>query len=121
MARVSGTGGLTHPERVTRATKPLTLLSSRLLEPDEAWTPLAAGRWRWADHITLGECRAVVKVLDVLTAVPVAHRSKAACPEDNRPTAGAFVKGRSSAPAVNFAARRKAARTLASDIRLGLP
>ena len=41
--------------------------------------------------------------------------------EDKAPTAGSMTKGKSPAPALNYIARRKSARTLMSDIRMYLP
>ena len=121
MARLEGGGGLKFPEKPCRRTKPHTLLPRAIFEPEDEWLPISAGRWAYADHITLGECRAVLKTLDPILAVSKAHRQKIICLEDNQPTKGAFTKGRSSAPAVNYLARRKAARTLTGDVRLLLP
>ena len=84
------------------------------------WTVLERGRWRFPDHVTLGEGRAVVRSAE-LAVLAGEHRCKLLQLEDNAPTSGSMTKGRSPAPALNYIARRKAARTLMSDIRMYLP
>jgi hypothetical protein len=88
VARLEGGGGLKFPEKPCRRTKPHTLLPRAIFEPEDEWLPTSAGRWAYADHITLGECRAVLKTLDPILAVSKAHRQKIICLEDNQPTNG---------------------------------
>ena len=85
------------------------------------WHEILKGRWNVADHITLGEGRAVVKLLDIISQCINFHRLKVVSLEDNRPVSGSMAKGRSAAGALNFLCRRKAARTLAASLRILLP
>ena len=112
--------GLKHPDRTVSPNTPFTLLPDALFEEEE-WKEVARGRWDYADHITLGEGRTVILLLDIITRSPAFHRLKLLSLEDNQPVAGLMSKGRSPAPALNFLCRRRAARTLAANIRLLLP
>ena len=76
--------------------------------------------WLFEDHITLGESRAIVRTVELAVLAGTFSR-KLLVLEDNRPTAGAMTKGRSPAPALNYLARRRAARTVMADLRLVLP
>ena len=76
------------------------------------------GRWMVADHITLGEGRAVNKMLDIVTVSRLFHRLRTISLQDNQPIAGAYMKGRSAASALNRLCRKKAARLLACGSRL---
>ena len=75
----------------------------------------------YADHITLGECRTAVRLLDILMLWREADRSKVIMLEDNRPVSASVAKGRSPAPALNYLLRRRAAMELAAGIRAYLP
>ena len=99
---------------------PFTTLPPEVFEKD-AWTPISWGRWRWEDHVTLGESRVIVRLAQLLLSTPGCHRSKSLCLEDNQPTAGAMNKGRSTAPALNFLCRRRAGSCLAGGISILLP
>ena len=99
---------------------PHTTLPARLFRAETIWTELQRGTWGYADHITLGESRAVIKGLETALKREVAE-AKLASLEDNRPTAGAMTKGRSPAPVLLYLTRRKSARTIATDTRLSLP
>ena len=79
------------------------------------------GRWRYADHITLGECRTVVRLLRGIAQCPSAHRTKALSLQDNGATAGASAKGRSPAPALNFLLQQKTASAVAAEVFTSLP
>ena len=85
-----------------------------------SWVLLEQGRWLYEDHVTLGEGRAVVRVAELAVLAGQVGR-KLLQLEDNAPTAGSMTKGRSPAPALNYIARRKAARMLMSDNRMYLP
>ena len=113
--------GARRPDKPLVPTKPFTLLPNKLFANDEEWETLDRGRWRWPDHVTLGEGRVVIKLLDYIAKIPQWHRSKVICLEDNAPTSGAFGKGRSTSVPVNYLCRRKAARSLAAEVRLHLP
>ncbi|CAK0898424.1 unnamed protein product, partial [Prorocentrum cordatum] len=95
VARLDGElTGLRRPEQVIRRTKPFSLLPDRVFKPDEDWTIVGAGRWRTADHITLGEGRCVVKISRLAAATPALHRTVLPILEDNQPVSGAACKGR---------------------------
>ena len=98
---------------------PFTRLPPSVFELD--WTPLAAGRWAYEDHITLGEARAVVRLLRSLASTSRFHLKKVISLEDNAATAGSLAKGRSPSPALNYLCRQRAATTLASRLTLVLP
>ena len=85
------------------------------------WSDVAAGRWRYADHITLGETRSIVFLAFLLSACAGAYRKKYLALEDNTSCAGAVTKGRSPSPLLNFLLRRKSASLLAAEIQLLLP
>ena len=123
VARLAGDfSGLRHPEREIKRTKPFTMLPSALWDPEVTkWMPVEHGRWCFEDHITLGESRAVVRWLDIIVKEEANHRSKVISLQDNAATAGALMKGRSPAGPLNYLQRKKAARTLAADLRAILP
>ena len=112
--------GLRDPAKEIRRTVPFTRL------PDEIfgaapWKPVARGRWRRADHITLGEGRVVVKLARMLALSARAHRSVVFTLQDNMPIAGAMSKGRSPAFPLNLLCRQKAASCLASRVKMLIP
>ena len=82
---------------------------------------LDAGRWKYEDHIILGEGRAVVRLCQGLSLLGGAHDFVICNMEDNEPLASASAKGRSSAPRLNYLLRRISALTVASGIKLHLP
>jgi hypothetical protein len=96
---------------------PREILESRTLQ----WKVLDHRRWRMADHITLGEGRATVRLLQLLARFPETHRCVVACLEDNEPWAAAVCKGRSPKSTMNRLLRIKAGLGLATDIKLSLP
>ena len=121
VSRLSGDlSGLRRPERAITPTVPFTLLPADLFVLAE-WLEVDRGRWLFEDHVTLGESRAVIRLLDILTRSHLFYRMRLQSLQDNQPTAGAFAKGRSPSPALNYLLRRRAARTLASSLRLMLP
>ena len=89
--------------------------------PSTGWEPVHHGRWKYPDHITLGEGRTVVKVARALAAVASCHRRRVAALEDNMAVSGATAKGRSPSPALNYLCRQKAANTVSAQIQLLLP
>jgi hypothetical protein len=111
---------LKFPERRLLATRPYAIIDDDITDERE-WTGIAHGRWAFSDHITLGEGRSVLKLLDALLMWPQAHRSKVISLQDNMGIAGSFHKGRSPAPALNYLLRRRTARTIAGAWRLILP
>ena len=90
--------GLRDPPAPVLPTKPFTLLPEELFTPEAEWKAVDRNRWRYADHITLWESRAVVRLLDIVTSSAAFHRTMLMILEDNRPTACAMTKGRSPAP-----------------------
>ena len=122
VARLNGDlSGLRNPEKEIRATIPFTRLPKELFEKEEEWIDIAAGRWAYPDHITLGEARAVVRLLELLAREPASHRHKVLSLQDNRPTSGSMTKGRSPSFPLNYLLRKRAALCLASRIKLILP
>ena len=110
------------PDAVIGRTVPFSRLPRDLPDPaDPAWLDVGAGRWRFADHITLGEARTVVKLLRLLCAAPGAHRSKTLSLQDNLATVGSFTKVRSPAPSIAFLLRQRTAVTLAGELHAILP
>ena len=82
---------------------------------------LDAGIWRFADHITVGEGRAVVRLVRLLASVKEAHGHRVGSLQDNSLVSGASSKGRSPSPALNYLARVKVASSLAADLQTLLP
>ncbi|CAK0872525.1 unnamed protein product [Prorocentrum cordatum] len=122
VARLDGElTGLRRPEQVIRRTKPFSLLPDRVFKPDEDWTIVGAGRWRSADHITLGEGRCVVKISRLAAATPALHRTVLPILEDNQPVSGAVSKGRSPAHLLNHLLRQKTAAGMASRTKILIP
>ncbi|CAK0821636.1 unnamed protein product, partial [Prorocentrum cordatum] len=122
VARLDGElTGLRRPEQVIRRTKPFSLLPYRVFKPDEDWTIVGAGRWRTADHITLGEGRCVVKISRLAAATPALHRTVLPILEDNQPVSGAVCKGRSPAHLLNHLLRQKTAAGMASRTKILIP
>ena len=113
---------LRNPERAFKRTVPYTRLPAALFDDNlTKWHEIDWGRWREADHITLGEMRGVVKLSGLLARCPSMHRSKVISLQDNRPAQGASMKGRSVAPALNYLLRKKAANCVAACINMILP
>ena len=111
---------LEHPERPFEPTVPFTRIDKHIFE-EHRWTAVDSGRWRYADHIALGEGRAALKSLQFAALLTPLHKSIVVNLEDNMPVSGAFNKGRSSAWQLNYLCRRKAAICVASSISLFLP
>ena len=120
--RLSGDiASLRDPARAIRATKPFSLMPRDVLGGPDDWISLRRGRWTQADHITLGEGRALLSGLDICSARACCHRTRILSLQDNQAIAGSFTKGRSPSPALNFLARRKCSRVRAGQIFLSLP
>ena len=101
------------------ATVPFTRLPKSIFARD--WTILAAGRWRYADHITAGEGRAHFKLIQAIAANNRLHDQRYVVLQDNFPVASAMSKGRAASPMLNFYCRRRAASALAGNIISVLP
>jgi len=66
------------------------------------WRDVGSGRWQCQDFIALGEGRAVVKLECAVAFCLAGHGHKIPSLQDNTSVAGAFSKGRSAAPALNY-------------------
>lgn len=121
VARLSGElSGLKNPEREIKRTIPFSILPPHLFSHETIWHDVDSKRWSVADHVTLGESRAVVRVSELIHLVAEAHGKTYSCLEDNQPTSGAMNKGRSPTVSLNFLCRKKAGRLLAANARLAL-
>ena len=122
VARLDGEmSGLRGPEQEIRRTKPFSLLPDRVFKEDEDWTIVGHGRWKAADHITLGEGRCVVKIGRLVAATPALHRKIVPLLEDNQGVTGAVNKGRSPAHELNHLLRQKTGAALASRTKILIP
>ena len=120
VCKLDGTqGGMKRPDRALQANVPFTQVPPSIIE--NTWYPIKWGRWRATDHITLGEARTVVQLMSIVTRDPRSHRHKIISLQDNRPVAGSFAKGRSTAPTLNRACRQRASYALAADLQVLLP
>ena len=120
IARLDGLNGTKFPERPLIPTIRFTRLPDSFFV-EQRWRPVESGRWRYGDHITLGEARTVLKLLQRLAAWPGVHGCAIFSLQDNQPTACSMAKGRSPSYSLNRILRQKAAVCLASRVRLFLP
>ena len=79
------------------------------------------GRLAIADHITLGEGRTVIKLLELLTGDVRCHRRRVISLQDNRPISGSFSKGRSTSGPLSYICRQRTAFGVAAEVQLLLP
>ena len=123
VARLDGTvGHLNRSDKEIANRIPVSRVPRSLLEkPVKEWTELGSGRWQRADHITLGEGRAAIKLLRALASRPGAQGHVIANLEDNEGLSAAMAKGRSPAVGLNSLLRQRAALCVASDITFCLP
>jgi len=123
VARLNGdTSHLRNSDRELRNRIPVSLVPREVLEPGSmTWEPIAWGRWWLEDHITLGEGRAALALLERLAASPAAHGHEIDCLEDNEPWSAASAKGRSPSVALNFLLRKRTALSCAARIMLSHP
>ena len=114
--------GRRRPEEPWRRTIPRSRLPKTVKDvPISKWHNIEAGLWKYEDHITLGEARAVVRLVRVLGSCVGTHGHKVVTLQDNMATSGAFTKGRSAAPALNYLARQRAATSIGADMAALLP
>ncbi len=123
VARLSGDdSGLRYPDKQLKCTVPFSTLPQCIFNKEKTnWRVIHTGRWSFDDHVTLGEGRAVCKLLRILASNHRMHRSKVASLQDNMPVAGSFAKGRSPAPGLINLIRIKAAQCVAAAITLFMP
>jgi len=115
-------GDLTRVRQRQKELKALVAMS--FLPPELAgltWLPLLRGRWKFRDHVMLGEGRATLKALEILAASVCFRGMIVPGLEDNESWAAAGTKGRSPVPQINFMLRRRAALLEASDVDMPLP
>ena len=121
VARLDGTlSGVKNPYKPLVPTVPYTLLPESLFDLDR-WCEVEAGRWSFQDHITLGELRGVLKIVERLAANVGAHEKVHFSLQDNQVCAATMSKGRSASWPIMFLLRKKASLCLASALRLILP
>ena len=115
-------GGENNPDTPFLRKVPFCRLPREIFNEEHTkWQDVAAGRWRYADPIALGESRAVVRLVRGLAAHPKLHSAKAISLEDNSVTSGSMAKGRSPAPALNYLCRQRAASCLGARQGIVLP
>ena len=112
-----GFRGFREPYKRIKHTRPFSRLPRALFE-DSRWVEIQAGRWSAADHITIGEARAVTKCLEWMCLNEAGHDHVFFALQDNQPCANSMTKGRSSSWGLNFYLRRRAALSLLSGIHL---
>ena len=88
---------------------------------DLHWKVLAKGRWRFHDHVMLGEGRATLELLERLAGRRGAHAHRVVSLEDNTGWSAATAKGRSPAGSINYLLRKRTALQRATRISLHLP
>jgi len=118
-------GSLTHilnSDKEVKARIPITRVPREVLdEARQKWIPIAAGRWKHNDHITLGEGRGAMVLMQRLANAALAHGKRFASLGDNMPWCGMSSKGRSPAFRLNRLLRKRGALTIAADISLTHP
>ena len=113
---------LMQPDKELRRATPVSFVPRRLTdEAETVWHAVASGRWKWPDHVTLGEGRSCLKLVEGMACQAEHHGSRVFSLQDNRPWAGAVGKGRSQSSGINYLCRRRAGICLAGDILLYLP
>jgi len=85
------------------------------------WSPVLYGRWKWQEHITLGEGRVTLKLLEVLAGLASCHSHICPTLVDNEPWAAACAKGRSPSRPLVLLLRRRLALLTAAQIDMPLP
>ena len=101
-----------------KARIPVPRIPSQILEPSRHWVPIASGRWKYREHITLTEGRATNILLQRLALVPSAHGKRHIGLCDNMGWSAATAKGRSPAFALNQLLRRRTSLIIATDMQV---
>ena len=83
--------GVSCADKPLRPTVPFTLLPQKFFEEDR-WHAVDHGRWKYGDHITIGESRTVLKLLQRISSWPQLHGTTVFSLQDNQPTACAMSK-----------------------------
>ena len=108
------------PTRVFQRAVPYSSVPASLFST-AVWVPVGHGRWKFTDHITLGEARSVVKLLRILSQIPQCHQHHLIVLEDNMAVCGSAAKGRSSSYPLNAVLRVLCAFLVACRFRISLP
>ena len=87
----------------------------------QQWCEVTKGRWRWAEHIMLGEGRAAVKLMGLVATFPGARGHCVLLLEVNEPFSAAASKGRSPTHRVNVILRKRTAQELVADLEFVVP
>ena len=120
VCKLDGTLGSKWGTRQTISpTIPFALLPSQVFS--SSWAVLHQRRWDRAGHITIGEGRALFKVIQALASCASCHVHRVLSLQDNMAVAAVISKGRSSSYALNYVCRRRSASCLASQISLACP
>ena len=121
ISRVNGDlSGCRNPGKALVPTKPLSRLPDSMFLL-ERWKPFMIGRWQQADHINLGETRAVFNMVRGISCLPLCRNKILLSFCDNSACAGAVNKGRSSSWPLNFLIRKISAYLIFSNCTLFLP
>ena len=119
VAKLDGsTAHLRDARKELEARIPVSRVPHEVLSTKRFWAPIAQGRWRHREHITLGEGRATLVLLQRLAAMPEAHGHRHLDLCDNLPWSAATAKGRSPAYALNRLLQKRAALQISSDLQL---
>ena len=109
-------------EKELKKTIGVSRVPRALLElPAESWIRAASGRWRWPEHVMMGEARASLVVAEGCAVQPSLEGSITGILEDNEPWSAACAKGRSPTFRVNQLLRRKRVLEVATRQRYFLP
>ena len=95
---------------------PRTLLPRTLFQVTP-WVQIMAGRWRWLDHVNLGEGRTINLWLELLANVRECRGSGLLDASDSQVATGADTRGRSSRWPINRICQRRTALEAVSDLR----
>ena len=116
IAKMDGTLKCLHnPEKELKGFVPVTQVPRALIDGNREWRDIAQGRWAHNDHITLGEGRATLVLMERLAAMKETQNHVFASLCDNMPWCGATNKSRSPAFRVNRLLRRRTALMVAKD------
>ena len=113
--------GSKFPHKSIARNVPCTRLPASVFSSDVQWHDVDWGRWKWADHVTLGESRAVVRLARGLAASTGTCRTKVLSLQDNMPCTCAMTKGRSAKASLNYLIRQRSASILGGQLSLLLP
>eukprot|EP00438_Fugacium_kawagutii_P010989 Skav206620 [mRNA] locus=scaffold1562:264434:268503:+ [translate_table: standard] len=113
-------GGAKFPCKTLQPTVPFSLLPEAFFDQSR-WSAVERGRWKYGDHITLGESRTVLRLLHRVASWPGLQGHVVFSLQDNMPTACSMAKGRSPSFPLNRLLRKKAAVCLAARLRAFLP